>query len=46
MILKGNKIFPQVLCKWINNSLKNGEFPDPIKLAEIGLTHKKGRYIW
>ena len=22
-ILKENKIFPQVLCKWINNSLKD-----------------------
>ena len=40
-ILKGNKIFPQVLCKWINDSLKTGAFPDPLKLAEIIPIHKK-----
>ena len=34
-ILTGNKLFSQVLCKWINNSLKTGAFPDPLKLAEI-----------
>ena len=39
--LKGNKIFPQVLCKWINNSLKTDDFPDPLKLKEITLIHKK-----
>ena len=40
-ILKGNKIFPQVLCKWINDSLKTGAFQGPLKLAEITPTHKK-----
>ena len=40
-VLKGNKIFPQVLCKWINDSLKTGAFPDPLKLAERTLIHKK-----
>ena len=40
-ILKGNKIFPQVLCNWINDSLKTGAFPDPLKLAEIKAIHKK-----
>ena len=39
-ILKGNKIFPQVLCKWINNSLKTCAFPDSLKLAEITPVHK------
>ena len=45
-ILKGNKIFPQALRKWINNSLKAGVFPDLLKVAEITPTHKKGRSIW
>ena len=40
-ILKDNKIFPQVLCKWINDSLKNGAFPNPLKLAEITRIYKK-----
>ena len=40
-ILKGNKIFPQVLCKWISNSLKTGDFPDPLKLAEITTIHEE-----
>ena len=41
-ILKGNKIFPQVLCKWIDDSLKIGAFPDhPLKLSEITPIHKK-----
>ena len=40
-ILKGNKIVSQVLCKWINNSLKTGTFPDPLKLAEIIPIHKR-----
>ena len=40
-ILKENKIFPQVLCKWINNSLNIGAFPDLLKLAEITPIHKK-----
>ena len=39
--LKGNKIFSQVLCKWINDSVKAGDFPDPLKLAEITFIHKK-----
>ena len=34
-------IFPQVLCKWINDSLKTGAFSDPLKLAEITPYHKK-----
>ena len=34
-ILKANKIFPKVLCKWLNDSLETGTFPDPLKLAEI-----------
>ena len=42
-ISKENKIFPQVLCKWIykNNSYKTGAFPDPLKLKEITHIHKK-----
>ena len=36
-----NKMFPQVLCKWINNSLKTRDFPDPVKLAEMTPTLKK-----
>ena len=40
-ILKGNKIFQQVLCKWISDSLKTGAFPDPLKLAEIRPINKK-----
>ena len=40
-ILKENKIFLQALCKWINNFLKTGAFPDPLKLAEITPFHKK-----
>ena len=40
-ILKGNKIFAQVLCKWINNSFKSGDFQDPLKLAETTPIHKK-----
>ena len=41
-ILKDNKIFPQVLCKWINDSLKNGAFPtNPLKLPEITRIYKK-----
>ena len=40
-ILKGNKMFPQVLCKWMNDSLKTGDFPDPLKMVEITLIHKK-----
>ena len=40
-VLKGNNIFPQVLCKCINNSLKTGAFPDPLKLAKITSIHKK-----
>ena len=39
-ILKGSKIFPQVLCKWINNSLKTSDFPDSLKLAEVTPIHK------
>ena len=39
--LKGNKIFPQVLCKLINNSLKTGAFPDPLKLEEITSIHNR-----
>ena len=39
MILKENKIFPEILCKWINNSLKTGDFPNPLKLAEITPIH-------
>ena len=40
-ILRGNKIFSQVLCKWIKNFLKTGGFPDPLKLVEITPIHKK-----
>ena len=40
-ILKGKQIFPQALCKWINNSLETGAFPDPLKVAEIAPIHKK-----
>ena len=40
-ILKRNKIFPQLLCKWINDSLKTGALPDLLKLAEIAPIHKK-----
>ena len=36
-----NKMFPQALCKWINNSLKTRDFPDPVKLAEMTPTLKK-----
>ena len=39
--LKGNTIFPQILCKWMNDFLKTGDFPDPLKLTEITLIHKK-----
>ena len=39
--LNGNKIFPQVLCKWINDSLKTGAFLDPLEFAEITSIHKK-----
>ena len=35
MILKDNKIFPQVLCKSMNDSLKAGFFPEPLMLAQI-----------
>ena len=38
-ILKRNKIFPQVLCKWINDSLKTDAFLNPLKMAEITLVH-------
>ena len=34
-------MFPQVLCKWINDSLKTGAYPDSVKLAEIMPIHKK-----
>ena len=34
-ILKGSKMFPQVLCKWTSISVKTGDFPDNLKLAEI-----------
>ena len=40
-ILKENKIFLQVLCKWINISLKTGAFPDPLILAETILIDEK-----
>ena len=40
-ILKGNKIFPQVLSKWMNDSLKAGDFTDPLKLAQKKPVHKK-----
>ena len=40
-ILKENKIFPQLLGKWINDSLKTGALPHPLKLAEIKPIHKK-----
>ena len=33
-ILMDDKIFLQVLCKWINDSLNAGFFPDLLKLAE------------
>ena len=34
-------IFPQVLCKWIEDSLKTGAFPDSVKSIEIALIHEK-----
>ena len=40
-ILKENKIFPQILCKCINDSLITGAFADPLKLAEITPIHIK-----
>ena len=40
-ILRGNKIFSEVLCKWIKDFLKTGGFPDSLKLAEITPIHKK-----
>ena len=39
--LKDNKIFPRVLCKWINNSLKTVDFSDFLKLEEITLVLKR-----
>ena len=27
-MLEDNKVIPQVLCKWINNSVKFGAFPE------------------
>ena len=39
--LNGNKIFPQVLCRWINDSLKTGAFLDLLEFAEITSIHKK-----
>ena len=43
-ILKGNRIFPQVLCKWIKDSLKTGSFQDP--LGRSNTYSWKGRSIW
>ena len=40
-ILRNNKIFPQDLCRCINDSLKTGIFPDSLKFAEITSMHKK-----
>ena len=41
-ILKDNEIFPEELCKWINNFVEAGAFPDPLKFAEITTTtHNK-----
>ena len=44
-ILMDDKIFLQILCKWINDSLKAAFFPDPLKLAEITTYPRKGRSI-
>ena len=44
-ILNDDKMFLQVLRKWINDSLKAGFFPDPLKLAETTTYPKKGRFI-
>ena len=41
MILKGNKIFSEILCKWISNSLKTGDFLNPLKLAETPIHKEK-----
>ena len=43
--LNDHKMFLQVLCKWINDSLKAGFFPDPLKLAKITTYPRKGRSI-
>ena len=39
--LKTGLLIAQVLCKWINNSLKTGDSPNPLKSAEITPIHKK-----
>ena len=38
---KSGLLIPQVLRKWINNSLKTSDIPNPFKLAEITAIHKK-----
>ena len=38
---KPGLLIPQVLRKWINNSLKTSDIPNPFKLAEITAIHKK-----